>query len=699
MSKRQKLNVEAREKQLLSLGRASFVSKSGIAKLLAAVKEEGLPDTFDRSAQYRARKNLANSETPYGKIVSQVEVRNKDGTTQNIGFQNPLAFMAYHCQESPHYAEIVRMALEKKPCTPASPWNLIIYQDGVDPSDGLAKNHSRKSAVFYWSFAEFGLHALAHEEVWGCVTVMRSIEAAELDGSLGQLTARVLEQFFGDVHDIRRTGVSVRLKNVEPHHIFAEIGILLADEPALKEMTDCKGHAGHKPCLLCMDCSNHNLADPLHQRSSYFKPMCLHKLSDFKQHTDETIRQTVRNLHASHDQYKSKQLRQYEYEEKSQVAGWNYNPSGIILNERFRLRLASCVMFDWAHTYVCDGLADTELGQCMKILHSNRTSTTYAELGEYVNTFTFPKETACPKHLFTEASNRNNARKGSFTSTASEFLTLAPVLYRYFTNVVKQRNQFMPYVLSMIAVLNVVMLLQSVKTGEITPERLFIAITEHLILYTAAYGEGACRPKHHYCIHLPDMLRRFGFLLATFTHERKHRIVIRYTKNRYNLKSWALGAIEDITSHQVWELGLPFFMAFSTSKPRGKMFWALHELFPGVPDACFSLHTQLKCNGGRCCNGDVISCLVDGVLEVGELLMTVGLEDQEDLSMFCILSIWKRVPSPASDEVMGWVAYETSDDRVAKAAAANVDTVFTYRMADNGQSCMLYLPCELRPTG
>ena len=139
-------------------------------------------------------------------------------------------------------------------------------------------------------------------------------------------------------------------------------------------------------------------------------------------------------------------------------------------------------------------------------------------------------------------------------------------------------------------------------------------------------------------------------------------------------------------------------MAFSSSKPRGKMFFALRELFPGVDDASFSLHTDLKCNGGRCCNGDVISCLVDGVLEVGELLMTVGLEDDESSSLFCILSLWARAPTSASDEAMGWVAYAISEERVVKAAAANIDTVFTYRMADNGQSCMLYLPCEVRAT-
>ena len=78
---------------------------------------------------------------------------------------------------------------------------------------------------------------------------------------------------------------------------------------------------------------------------------------------------------------------------------------------------------------------------------------------------------------------------------------------------------------SMLAVLNVVMLLLSLKTGMVTAEALTAAIQTHLILFLAAWGEWYVRPKHHYAIHLGPMLAHFKFLLATFTHERKHRLV------------------------------------------------------------------------------------------------------------------------------------------------------------------------------
>jgi hypothetical protein len=126
--------------ELISLGRASYASHSGISKLLAHISEHGLPETFDSSAQYRARKEICR-QTPcqYGPLVVDLEMPLEKGGHTTMSFQNPLAFFHYACAKSAHYSRIVSEALDNHPCTPASPWNLVIYQDGVDPSDGLAK--------------------------------------------------------------------------------------------------------------------------------------------------------------------------------------------------------------------------------------------------------------------------------------------------------------------------------------------------------------------------------------------------------------------------------------------------------------------------------------------------------------------------------------------------------------------------------
>ena len=687
MGGKRRKTIDERCHRLISLGKSSFVSKSGIEQLLSDVKKNDLPDAFSRRTQYRARKRVCQIQTPYGKLVESAEPADR------IPFQNPLAFLYYHYHNSPHYAQIVNTALQHFPCTPAAPWRVIIYQDGVDPGDGLAVNHSRKSCVFYWSFVEFGMHALAHEEVWGTVCVVRTLDAKKLDGDIGQLFFKVLEQFFGSAHDIRISGVLLD----EGIRILAGVGVLLADEPALKEMLSCKGHAGNKCCCLCLNASLHNAKGiPLHILCPEVAvSIACTDWESFDKHTDETIRATVRRLNAHHTLFKAGAITKEAYELASGMLGWNWTPHNIILNEKFRLQVASIVMWDWAHTYVSDGLADTEFGQCMKQLQG--TASNYVEAGGYISTFSFPKahSSRC-EQLFSADANRNNYKKGSFACTASEFLTLTPVLHRYFTRVVEPRVQFsstetdcMPFVKSMIAVLTVVMMLQSVKTGTITSDMLFVAIVAHLTLYHDAYGEDEMRPKHHYALHLPDMLYRFGFLLSTFTHERKHRVVKKYTRNRMNLKRWALGAIEDITCHQIWENKLPFFLSFSTSYPRKRMLPGLRELFPGVADKAFTLHNSIKCNGGQASGGDVVSCLVEGSIEIGELLMTVGMESE----LWSVFSLWEHSNIDAD---MTWRTYLVKDN-VVKVQTKHIDTVCTYRMSGDGKSCVVHLPYELRP--
>ena len=266
------------------------------------------------------------------------------------------------------------------------------------------------------------------------------------------------------------------------------------------------------------------------------------------------------------------------------VKGWNWHPvlEHTTLSKKFNLKIASMLMFDAAHILVHDGIADNELRQCMKKFV--RSPTSYAELGAYVKNFIMPKSAPLLDHLFTAAANKNNFKNGSCSCTGSEFLTLAPILSRYLRNVVLPRNEHVQNVESMLAVPDVLELIQAVKTGTVHHKELKAAFVKHLQLYKACYGADAFRPKHHYALHFAIMLHKHGLLLMTFTHERKHRLVTRYTRDRKNLRSWDAGAIEEITCHSLFELSQPFWGCCQSAKARGAIRIPLREMFPGVID-------------------------------------------------------------------------------------------------------------------
>ena len=245
----------------------------------------------------------------------------------------------------------------------------------------------------------------------------------------------------------------------------------------------------------------------------------------------------------------------------------------------------------------------------------------------------------------------------------------------------------------MLAVLRVLELLQAVLTGTVNWKDLDKAFVTHLELYKSCYGANKFRPKHHYALHLGPMLKHHGFLLMTFTHERKHRLVVRYTRDRRNLKAWDAGAIEEITCHQLWELSEPFWGVCNTAEARGTILIPLKEMFPGVSDDCFTILNGVNGNGGSINSGDVASCVHLGIA-LGELLVAVGVRRANLYEAYCIISLWQLHPESAD---VVWPMYVVSRDNFIVVPLQHLDTVFTYRMSADRSSCVVYMPSEVRP--
>ena len=252
------------------------------------------------------------------------------------------------------------------------------------------------------------------------------------------------------------------------------------------------------------------------------------------------------------------------------------------------------------------------------------------------------------------------------------------------------------HVASMIAVLEVVELLMSInRTNAVSPETLYAAIRKHIVLHKAAYTDHAIRPKHHYALHLPSMLRKHGMLLSTFTHERKHRSVKRYTRGRNALRSFELNVLKDITAHAIWELELPFYRAFSTSEPRGKQEMLLEGLFKNEGE--LTVHNEVTINGGGCSPGDCVSFDRDGRVRVGELLLTVGVASRNVAGavgqMYCYVSEWEPIQGAQVDSTIR--TFHVQDNTV-KIHEKDLDTAFLHTVSSDRKTCTVLLPYECR---
>lgn len=357
--------------ELKALGKESYASQSAIANLLTHIRTHGIPEASSRASQYRARKEICGIMTPYGRLVQNVTLKTAKGDDINVSMQAPLPFLHYNAEHSESYARMIMDAHKATPSSPAKPWHIIIYQDGVDPSDMGAAHHTRAACAWYWSIGELGMLALSHEEAWGCICTLRKNEYNKIQGAITGLFASLLELFRG-THDVKLCGISCNLPGGQNIHIYADVLVYFGDEPALKEMLDCKGHAGIKCCALCENIvlissmAKHRFPPPMETIACF-------DLNNIKFNTNASIKARVARIAHLKGEYDAGRIRKGEFENASGLLGWNYNPAHEkLFGNKLDIKVADCVMYDWAHIYVHGGLCDVEFGLLMKKLASRR---------------------------------------------------------------------------------------------------------------------------------------------------------------------------------------------------------------------------------------------------------------------------------------------------------------------------------------
>ena len=242
-----------RHKRLIQLRHSKFVSQRALQNVVESVRGSPIEYGVSRKMQYIARKSMCKTETPYGPLVVEHTTKLVDGEDFPFGIAPPLANMWYVTLHSPAYEACVRDTLARCPNSVSAPWRFIVYEDGVNPSDGL-KNNSRNTGAWYWAILEFGPVILSHEQVWLCPLLARIDKIKKLPGGHIQLTALVLESVFNPQGiDAETSGFDLLFANGEVAHLYLKMGVVVADEPGLRELIGCKGHSGTKPCVLCQN--------------------------------------------------------------------------------------------------------------------------------------------------------------------------------------------------------------------------------------------------------------------------------------------------------------------------------------------------------------------------------------------------------------------------------------------------------------
>ena len=197
--------------QLTDFSCQHYVSRSALANVLRHARDDPrLGSACSRASQYRERKRLTGITTPYGSLVQELALPLKAGGNEVVGVQAPLAMFYHLVGTSKPFANLIRETMAREPCSPASPWHLILYADEISPSNPLGtRPDHRKICGWYWSILELGPEVLCTEEVWMIAACIRSEVIARVDGGTGAVLRLLLDRYISQEggHNLSRSGI------------------------------------------------------------------------------------------------------------------------------------------------------------------------------------------------------------------------------------------------------------------------------------------------------------------------------------------------------------------------------------------------------------------------------------------------------------------------------------------------------------
>ena len=160
-------------------------------------------------------------------------------------------------------------------------------------------------------------------------------------------------------------------------------------------------------------------------------------------------------------------------------------------------------------------------------------------------------------HLFAGKQYNSCREAEQFKATASEGLTLYPIVRQWCSSVLIPSGSTEPAE-SFMALAAVLDLLCCSRNGvRVTPAQLNAAMLNWLHKHTHTYGDRFKKPKAHYALHLPAMLGHRKLLCACWVHERHHKVIKRFAQMHRNLRSMENGMCEELISQKVHELTKP----------------------------------------------------------------------------------------------------------------------------------------------
>ena len=534
------------------------LTTSALASTLQYVKDNDISDMPVSRRSWDKAKMKSLKDTPYGPMLVKLSlIATPPHANREMVAVNPFAYMHTAFHEQGGFFDMLKTKLTSRPSTPEAPWRLVLYSDEVVPGNQLSVHNSRKVWVIYFSFLELSPH-LENENAWCPLIAEPSHSLKNISGGISQAFAKVIKMFFGSMNfDISAGVLSLTGPDGSRHRLAAKLSMLLQDGGAHKAVWHCKGESGTRLCMLCKNlvAVSSGLVDADAKNILICDVVFEHELAFA---SDKEVRGAIERL---------KRFRITEtnpdYQLRSQAIGFSLHEHSLLCDMDVTgiVQPASQYCHDWMHGAFRCGVFNVVLFRFIDAV-KQVAPTIWAVLHDYVAKWNWPCATKATASRLAEhfgpARAKSHMHAGVFKCQASDGLSLLPVL-TYMTETVIRR---IPGVNSnacdaLVAVGDLVNSLQALKFGLTSAQQMRERVTTLLSAVVASGWREHLIPKFHWCIHFASTVERWGCSPTCWVHERKHKMVKRYSADIQNTRSYSMSVLSEVLSQQLVDVQHP----------------------------------------------------------------------------------------------------------------------------------------------
>ena len=438
---------------------------------------------------------MDNHETPYGKLVSHIDLLLDNDEPYKLPYINPFALLYVLSNVCVGVGDMVHNALR------GGFAKLILYFDEIKPGNILRPDQGRSLQCVYWTVLGFPDWFRIRDAGWFPITVMTSKRQSKLPGGASALFRKIMRAFFapGGGWNLQVTGV--RCKSSEGDFLARfTFGGVLADEKAQKEVWSLKGASGTKCCGWCKNVVGRMTVE----RGGYLVHYSWATPDEFDAHTDDSYRAMIATLTRT-----ASQCPRQELFNLAQVFGINYDTNSILWDQDIMelTSPASGIYWDWMHNLVASGGVFQYEANAFLIAVKD-TGISLSDVDEIAQTIIWPRKYPKLTHNFF-ATRVTTDTDGHIRAFAAEMFNVDVVL-QVFIEYVLQPAGMLGEQCTCMGYMRTVLGILRLQDGALQylPE-LRTALRNHHTLFLRLYPNLA-KPKLHYMWHVCDCLERFA---------------------------------------------------------------------------------------------------------------------------------------------------------------------------------------------